>query len=186
MSKSRLWVNIEVARFARNGWLDRVANPHGVRIISRGLPVPNSHAFAHHGSAGFRAFVIDYAPGKWLLESKSLKLYLASFRNVGRFMRIARLQSENGSQNDRTKMAAHWRLLYPRGGFHRRILQQGKFPAGYWRPIRVLRLIVDADDAHAISRACRTQSDRKQTLHLFNGTMLGRRKARDPGLDAFR
>src|SRR6266446_3016927 len=37
------------------------------------------------GQPDFAHFVIDYVPGKWLLESKSLKLYLASFRNHGAF-----------------------------------------------------------------------------------------------------
>src|ERR1700733_15360180 len=37
------------------------------------------------GQPDFAHFVIDYAPGKQLVESKSLKLFLGSFRNVGAF-----------------------------------------------------------------------------------------------------
>ena len=37
------------------------------------------------GQPDFAHFVIDYAPRAWLVESKSLKLYLASFRNIGAF-----------------------------------------------------------------------------------------------------
>src|SRR5260370_42248969 len=37
------------------------------------------------GQPDFAHLVIDYAPGKWIVESKSLKLYLASFRNHGAF-----------------------------------------------------------------------------------------------------
>src|SRR5947208_9904060 len=33
----------------------------------------------------FAHLVIDYVPAKWLVESKSLKLYLASFRDQGAF-----------------------------------------------------------------------------------------------------
>src|SRR5256886_8743564 len=40
-------------------------------------PVTGQPDFAHP--------VIDYVPGQWLLESKSLKLYVASFRNHGAF-----------------------------------------------------------------------------------------------------
>ena len=46
------------------------------------------------GQPDFAHIVIDYVPGAWIVESKSLKLYLASFRNHGAFheactMRIA-------------------------------------------------------------------------------------------------
>ncbi len=40
------------------------------------------------GQPDFAHLVIDYVPGKWLVESKSpppLKLYLGSFRNHGAF-----------------------------------------------------------------------------------------------------
>jgi 7-cyano-7-deazaguanine reductase len=37
------------------------------------------------GQPDFAHLVIDYVPGKWLVESKSLKLYLGSFRNNGVF-----------------------------------------------------------------------------------------------------
>jgi 7-cyano-7-deazaguanine reductase len=37
------------------------------------------------GAPDFAVVVIDYVPDKWLCESKSLKLFLASFRNHGAF-----------------------------------------------------------------------------------------------------
>ena len=37
------------------------------------------------GQPDFAHLVIDYAPQAWLIESKSLKLYLAAFRNHGAF-----------------------------------------------------------------------------------------------------
>ena len=37
------------------------------------------------GQPDFAHLVIDYAPGRWLVESKSLKLYLTAFRNHGAF-----------------------------------------------------------------------------------------------------
>ena len=37
------------------------------------------------GQPDFAHFVIDYVPAKAIVESKSLKLFLASFRNVGGF-----------------------------------------------------------------------------------------------------
>jgi len=37
------------------------------------------------GQPDFAHIVIDYVPREWLVESKSLKLYLHSFRNHGAF-----------------------------------------------------------------------------------------------------
>jgi 7-cyano-7-deazaguanine reductase len=37
------------------------------------------------GQPDFAKIVIEYRPDKWLIESKSLKLYLGSYRNVGIF-----------------------------------------------------------------------------------------------------
>ncbi len=37
------------------------------------------------GQPDFAHLVIDYVPRRWLVESKSLKLYLGSFRNHGAF-----------------------------------------------------------------------------------------------------
>src|ERR1700709_496159 len=38
------------------------------------------------GQPDFAHLVIDYVPGKWLLESKPLTLYLPTFRNRGSFL----------------------------------------------------------------------------------------------------
>lgn len=37
------------------------------------------------GQPDFAHLVIDYVPDQWMVESKSLKLYLGSFRNHGAF-----------------------------------------------------------------------------------------------------
>ncbi|MFL6688631.1 MAG: preQ(1) synthase [Alphaproteobacteria bacterium] len=66
--------------------LDAVANPHRnadylVRFTAPEFtclcPITGQPDFAH--------FVVDYVPAKSILESKSLKLFLASFRNHGAF-----------------------------------------------------------------------------------------------------
>lgn len=66
--------------------LDAMANPHAdtdylVRFTAPEFtclcPITRQPDFAH--------FVVDYAPAKSILESKSLKLFLASFRNHGAF-----------------------------------------------------------------------------------------------------
>ena len=66
--------------------LECVPNPHPrstylVRFVCPEFtslcPVTGQPDFAH--------LVIDYVPQDWLVESKSLKLYLGSFRNHGAF-----------------------------------------------------------------------------------------------------
>ncbi len=66
--------------------LDRVPNPH------RGSPYVARFTFPEFtclcpvtGQPDFAHMVIDYVPDRWLVESKSLKLYLNSFRNHGAF-----------------------------------------------------------------------------------------------------
>src|ERR1041385_487465 len=66
--------------------LERVANPHaGTTYVAR-FTVPEFTTLCPiTGQPDFAHLVIDYVPGRWLVESKSLKLYLASFRNHGAF-----------------------------------------------------------------------------------------------------
>ncbi len=44
------------------------------------------------GQPDFAHIVIDYIPGEWLVESKSLKLFLGSFRNHGAFHEACTMQ----------------------------------------------------------------------------------------------
>jgi 7-cyano-7-deazaguanine reductase len=80
--------------------------------------------------------VIDYAPGQWLLESKSLKLFAASFRNHGAFhedctvMIGRRITSE--IKPKWLRIGGYW---YPRGGIPIDVFwQTGAPPAGLWLP----------------------------------------------------
>src|SRR3954469_22571030 len=66
--------------------LDRVANPHpDTDYVARFTAPEFTVLCSVTGQPDFAHFVIDYAPARWLLESKSLKLYLASFRNEAAF-----------------------------------------------------------------------------------------------------
>ena len=66
--------------------LDRVTNPHpDTEYVARFTAPEFTTLCPITGQPDFAYLVIDYAPGKWLLESKSFKLYLGSFRNVGAF-----------------------------------------------------------------------------------------------------
>ena len=66
--------------------LERVANPHADSLYLTRFVCPEFTSLCPvTGQPDFAHLVIDYAPGEWLVESKSLKLYLTSFRNHGAF-----------------------------------------------------------------------------------------------------
>ena len=80
--------------------------------------------------------MIDYVPAGWLVESKSLKLYLGAFRNHGAFheactLEIAlRLKAE--IEPVWLRIGGYW---YPRGGMPIDVFwQSGEPPAGLWLP----------------------------------------------------
>jgi 7-cyano-7-deazaguanine reductase len=88
------------------------------------------------GQPDFAHIVIDYVPGDWLVESKSLKLYLQSFRNHGAFhedctmdiaKRVVALLDPVW-----LRIGAYW---YPRGGMPIDVFwQTGVAPEGVWIP----------------------------------------------------
>ena len=117
--------------------LDRVPNPHpDTDYLSRFTAPEFTCICPVTGQPDFAHFVIDYVPGKWLVESKSLKLYLASFRNHGAFhegctvtvgKRIADLLKPKW-----LRIGGYW---YPRGGMPIDVFwQTGRLPKGVWVP----------------------------------------------------
>ena len=66
--------------------LDRVPNPQADTTYVARFSAPEFTSLCPvTGQPDFGMLLIDYVPGDWLLESKSLKLYLSSFRNHGAF-----------------------------------------------------------------------------------------------------
>jgi len=88
------------------------------------------------GQPDFAHIVIDYIPGDFLVESKSLKLFLQSFRNHGAFhedcsVYIAKRLVEL-LQPKWLRIGAYW---YPRGGIPIDVFwQTGPAPEGVWLP----------------------------------------------------
>jgi len=88
------------------------------------------------GQPDFAHIVIDYIAGDWLVESKSLKLFLFSFRNHGAFhedcsIYIARRLIELLDPKW-LRIGAYW---YPRGGIPIDVFwQTGEPPKGVWLP----------------------------------------------------
>ena len=88
------------------------------------------------GQPDFAHLVIDYAPKKLLVESKSLKLYLGSFRNHADFHEACTLQIGHRLVDELKprwlRIGAYW---YPRGGIPIDVFwQTGTPPKGLWLP----------------------------------------------------
>ena len=126
----------------------------GAAVLDR---VPNLHKDANYlarftfpeftvmcpvtGQPDFATLVIDYAPRSWLAESKSLKLYLNSFRNHGAF-------HEECTVAIGKKLVAllkpKWLCIggyfHPRGGMPIDVFwQNGRLPSGTWVPDQGVR-----------------------------------------------
>ncbi len=66
--------------------LDRVPNAHADTNYVTRFAIPEFTCLCPiTGQPDFAHLVIDYVPGDWLIESKSLKLFMHAFRNHGGF-----------------------------------------------------------------------------------------------------
>ncbi|MGZ6016336.1 MAG: preQ(1) synthase [Phenylobacterium sp.] len=117
--------------------LERVANPHPDALYLARFTAPEFTALCPvTGQPDFAHLVIDYAPGDWLIESKSLKLYLGAFRNHGAFhedctLAIAK-RIVRTAEPRWLRIGGYW---YPRGGMPIDVFYQtGPAPEGLWVP----------------------------------------------------
>ena len=117
--------------------LERVPNPQADSDYLARFTCPEFTSLCPvTGQPDFATLVIDYLPGDWLLESKSLKLYLHAFRNHGAFhedctvaigRRIAQAVEPRW-----LRIGGYW---YPRGGIPIDVFwQTGPVPDGLWAP----------------------------------------------------
>ena len=117
--------------------LDRVPNPHpDTRYVARFTAPEFTSLCPVTGQPDFAHLVIDYVPDAWIVESKSLKLYLASFRNHGAFHEDCTVAI---GRRLATLLGPHWLRIggywYPRGGMPIDVFwQTGEAPAGVWLP----------------------------------------------------
>jgi 7-cyano-7-deazaguanine reductase len=117
--------------------LDRVPNPHSnTNYIARFTAPEFTTLCPITGQPDFAYLMIDYAPRQWLIESKSLKLYLASFRNHGAFHEDCTVaigkKLTSLLKPKFLRIGGYW---YPRGGMPIDVFwQTGKLPAGVWLP----------------------------------------------------
>ena len=117
--------------------LERVPNTQVGALYLARFTVPEFTSLCPvTGQPDFARLVIDYAPDQWLIESKSLKLYLGSFRNHGAFHEDCTIGI--GKRIVATaaprwlRIGGYW---YPRGGIPIDVFwQTGPAPEGLWLP----------------------------------------------------
>lgn len=117
--------------------LERVENPHrGTDYVVRFTQPEFTSLCPVTGQPDFAFLIIDYVPTDWLVESKSLKLYLGSFRNHGAFHEGCTLDIAKRLIDlldpKWLRIGGYW---YPRGGMPIDVFYHtGEPPAGLWIP----------------------------------------------------
>ena len=117
--------------------LDYVPNPRGDMLYLVRFTAPEFTSLCPvTGQPDFAHIVIDYAPGETIVESKSLKLFLGSYRNhcgfhedvtVGIGQRLMREMKPKW-----LRIGGYW---YPRGGMPIDVFWQSGPPSeGLWIP----------------------------------------------------
>ena len=117
--------------------LEKVPNPEpGMTYLVRFVAPEFTTLCPMTGQPDFAHLVIDYVPGEFLVESKSLKLFLTSFRNHGGFHEASTLLI---AKRLVAEIAPEWLRIggywYPRGGIPIDVFYQtGEPPAGLFLP----------------------------------------------------
>jgi 7-cyano-7-deazaguanine reductase len=115
---SQLGQGVTIPVDPESAQLERVPNPHkDCDYLARFTAPEFTSLCPVTGQPDFAHLVIDYVPGEYLVESKSLKLYLTAFRNHGAFHEdctVAIAKRLIATIEPRwLRIAGFW---YPRGG----------------------------------------------------------------------
>jgi 7-cyano-7-deazaguanine reductase len=117
--------------------LESVANPHpDANYVVRFTAPEFTTLCPITGQPDFAHLVIDYVPDRALVESKSLKLFLTSFRNHNGFHEATTLAVAKriaaAIKPKYLRIGGYW---YPRGGMPIDVFwQTGKLPKDVWLP----------------------------------------------------
>ncbi|MEM7060594.1 MAG: preQ(1) synthase [Pseudomonadota bacterium] len=137
LSQTSLGKTVDQPVSPEEAQLDPVPNPHpDTNYVARFTAPEFTSLCPVTGQPDFAHLVIDYVPDQWLVESKSLKLFLTSFRNHGAFhegctVDVAKRIVEAIAPRW-LRIAGYW---YPRGGIPIDVFwQTGDVPEGVWLP----------------------------------------------------
>ncbi|EIM74534.1 7-cyano-7-deazaguanine reductase [Nitratireductor aquibiodomus RA22] len=135
--------------------LERVPNPQEDVLYAVRFTAPEFTSLCPlTGQPDFAHLVIDYVPADWLVESKSLKLYLGAFRNHGAFHEDCTVSIGRRLCD---LLDPHWLRIggywYPRGGMPIDVFYQtGEPPKGVWIPDQACRPIAGEAEMFALLR----------------------------------
>ena len=127
----------EIAASPDQAVLETVPNPQPGELYLVRFAAPEFTSLCPiTGQPDFAHLVIDYVPDELLVESKSLKLFLASFRNHGAFHEDCTVSIGKrlvaAMKPTWLRIGGYW---YPRGGIPIDVFwQTGAPPAGLWLP----------------------------------------------------
>ncbi len=117
--------------------LESAPNPHpGTDYLVRFTAPEFTSLCPMTGQPDFAHLVVDYVPARKIVESKSLKLFLGSFRNHGAFHEDCTVtigkRIEQAIKPKWLRIGGYW---YPRGGIPIDVFfQTGRLPKGLWLP----------------------------------------------------
>ncbi len=117
--------------------LERVPNPATGKHYTIRFTCPEFTSLCPiTGQPDFAHVVIDYIPRDWIVESKSLKLFMGSFRNHGAFHEACTMMIADRLvallDPEWLRIGGYW---YPRGGIPIDVFwQTGAPPEGAWVP----------------------------------------------------
>ena len=132
-----LGIRTTLPKSPKEAILEKVDNPHLTSNYLIRFSCPEFTTLCPvTGQPDFAYLIIDYIPDAFIIESKSLKLFLSSFRNQQGFseevtVNIAKRLEEEVDPRW-LRIGGYW---YPRGGIPIDVFyQRGKIPEGSWVP----------------------------------------------------
>ena len=137
MSLTQLGQHVTPPASPETAILERIPSPHpDLRYLVRFAAPEFTSLCPVTGQPDFAHLVIDYVPANWIVESKSLKLYLGSFRNHGAFHEACTVAIGRKLVDVLAplwlRIGGYW---YPRGGIPIDVFwQSGAPPVDVWIP----------------------------------------------------
>jgi 7-cyano-7-deazaguanine reductase len=134
---TQLGKKAELPKGPRDAKLERVRNLHPDTTYLIRFTAPEFTSICPvTGQPDFAYLVIDYVPDRWIVESKSLKFFLGSFRSHGAFQEDCTISIAKSLvkllQPKWLRIGGYW---YPRGGMPIDVFwQMGRPPKGLWVP----------------------------------------------------